>query len=298
MTRRRQARVFQLRILPPEEKGLFEFEADEYDEWGPRIREAIRPSARIERYGREWIVGQTEERDGVLTGRIGYQGEPGTAEVWDDEREDFIDMAIPIGMTAPFAIDTRNLTAVIQPRNPNIKVNGLVGAFEALLTGTGKRWRLEALRERMSLSDWKKTVSKVTFVRFTIREPNPHYHDAHNLEELMKQLDSEVIQLEARSDSGLDIESPFITETESHVERGYGDGEYRGVSEDGESLYFTKVGAEEQAELRDVDLLTGEVSQEDLRGVLRDTTRGENSAHGYIADEPPRRAIERGDEAL
>lgn len=292
MTRRRQARVFQLRILPPADKGLLRFDTEVFDEWGPRIREVIRPSARTTRYGREWIIGQVEEANGIITGRIGFQGEPGTAEVWDEERSDFIETAIPSGMTAPFAIDTRNLTAAIQARNPHIKVNGLVGAFEALLTGAGKRWRLEALRETMSLAEWKRSVHHVTYVRFTIREPNPHYHDARNLEELMSQLSSEVIQLEAQSDNGLDINSPFIVETESHIERGYGDGEYRGLSDAGESLYSTKVGAEEQSELREVDPSTGEVSQEDLRGVLLDGEREENSSHGQVSKEPPRGTIE------
>lgn len=298
MQRRRPAKVFRLRIVPPGADSLFAGKGEEFEDPASAIREAITPGSRVSRYGREWIVGQTDEVSHVLAGRIGFQGDPGTAEVWDDEAQDFLQTAVPSGMTAPFAIDLGELLVAIQPRNPTIKVNSLIGAFEALLTGDGPRWKLEPILERMSLSDWKHSVSAVTFVRFTIRKPNPHYADAHDLEDLMNQFESDVIQLEAQADTGINLQSDFLQETESHIERGYGDGEYKGIrmSDGAETIYSTRVGAEEQAELRDVDQETGEVPPNVMRRVLSEADEEENASHGRDIEGRAQLAIESGDE--
>jgi hypothetical protein len=280
MQHRRPGKVFSLRIVPPGSDSLFPAGGEDFYNPSVHIRTAIKPGNRASRYGREWIVGQTEELDGILAGRIGFQGEPGTAEIWDDDTKDFLHTAVPNGLTAPFAIDLKTLVAVMQPRGSLIKVNSLISAFEALLNQASGRWRLEPVRERMSLSEWKASVERVTAVKFLIREPNPHYHDAKNLQELMEQMESEVIELEAKSPAGLNLAAPFIVETEGHLDRGYGEGEYRGETSEGSTSYYaTRVGAEEQADLMDVDQVSGEVPPDSLRGLLADSGGRENRPH-------------------
>lgn len=285
MQHTRPGRVFTLRIIPPAQQTLLETPEE-------HILGAVAPGMRATRYGREWIVGQTslehvqpDGRFGDLTGRIGFQGESGTAEIWDDEIQDFVPTAIPSGLTAPFAIDLRTLTAAMQPRGSIIKINSLIGAFEALLSAPGQKWQIVGLRKPMSLEEWKSSVSKITTVKFWIREPNPHYHGARNLEDIMGDLRSEAIQMEARSEAGLNSDSSFIRETEGHIERGYGEAEYKGVrgkgSEARETVYSTKVGAEEESDEVPVDPASGEVAASALVEVLAKATQGENNgAHG------------------
>jgi len=291
MQHRRPAKVFALVIVPPGRDTLFAGKGTDFDDPVSHIRATIAPGKRVERYGREWIVGQTDEIDGVLSGRIGFQGEPGTADIWDDEQQDFLQTAVPSGFTSPFAIHLNRLEALMQPRGSIIKVNSLIGAFEGLLNADGGKWKLRTYREQMSLSDWKKSVSKVTFVKFTIRRPNPHYFDAKNLEDLMTQSESEVIELEAKSKGGLNLDGKFFVETEQHIDRGYGEAEYRGVkpgmSEGEESIYSTRVGAEEQAQQVEVDPDTGEVPQESLRDLFADETGGENGSRDQRPESSP-----------
>jgi hypothetical protein len=305
MQHTRPGRVFTLRLIPPAQQTLL-------DTPEGHILEAISPGQRATRYGREWIVGQTthEKEDfgagsGSLTGRIGFQGESGTAEIWDDDIQDFVPTAIPSGLTAPFAIDLDTLTAAMQPRGSIIKINSLIGAFEALLSADGDRWRVVGLRNPMSLEAWKNSVAKIISVKFTIREPNPHYFDAASLEDLMNDLESEAIQLEARNENGLNANSEFLKQTEGHIGRGYGEGEYKGVRGEGsqahETVYSTRVGAEEESEEIAVDPTTGEVASADLVGVLAKAKQGENNDTyerrvevGREAGDPPRE-LERGD---
>jgi hypothetical protein len=263
---KKPARVFQLVLHPPAQMSLFgPFSSD--------ITERISPGARITRYGREWIIGQTEESDGILYGRIGYQGEAGLAEIWDDERKDFVATATPTGLTAPFAIDLDSYDMAIQSRAPFMSISPMIGAFEALLSLGAEKWEITGARTRTTLANWKASIEKLTFVKLVIREPNPHYHGAKDLESLMKDLDSEVMRVEARSESGLDMASNFLLETEGHLDRGYGEGEYRGVRGSGlyetETSYNTRIGSEESSEEFSVDPGTGEVSKQDLYRIFR-----------------------------
>jgi hypothetical protein len=259
------AKVYRLNIVPPPMEDFLETPAE-------HIQSSIAPGKRATRYGREWIVGKTEFDGQYLLGRFGYRGESGVAEIFDEELQDFVELATPSGLTVPFAIDTFALEVAAQPRG-KISANSIASAITALLNTSGMRWKVLNERQKVTLDEWKTSVVRVTAVRFTIREPNPHYHDAHNLEDLMKQLESEVIQLEARNENGgLDLDAPFLRETEGHVARGYGDAEYQGVKmvegEPRTTRYSTSVGSEEEAQAVEVDASSGEVAPSTLRHVL------------------------------
>jgi hypothetical protein len=98
-------------------------------------------------------------------------------------------------------------------------------------------------------------------------------------------MNTETIRLEAiNEDAGIDLESDFIKETEGHIERGYGDAEYKGTKGQGsdarESVYVTRVGSEEDSEEATVDPTTGEVPTDTLRDMLAGTEEdGDNGSH-------------------
>lgn len=103
------------------------------------ILSQIRAGQRTERYGRTWIIGRTEYRDDRgLFGRIGYQASGGTVELWNEDRRDFVDVAVPGGFATPFLINLRTLRLAFQPRPPQIKIGAVVGAFQGT-TQHGRR---------------------------------------------------------------------------------------------------------------------------------------------------------------
>lgn len=277
MEHRRAGRVHRLILQPPAQISLLETPRQQ-------VELAISPGNRTTRYNRTWIIGQTELNGNVLSGRIGFQGD-GTTDIWDDDRKDFVEIAIPAGTTAPFAINLETLQAAMQARGSLIKIQSLIGAFEALLLESGFKWKIVGLSRSVSLAEWKKSVTKVTSIRFTIRKPNPHYHGAKNLEDLMGEMETETIRLEAIAEAaGVNVQSEFIMETESHIERGYGEAEYRGVkgtgSEAYDSFYVTNVGTEEDSEEAEVDPETGEVPTPTLRKMLTQLPKKvENGEH-------------------
>lgn len=263
MAHTRPGRVYRLRIVPDAQQSLLETTKQQ-------ILTRFATGNRVTTYQRTWIVGPTDLEDGVLSGRIGYQGEDGTAEIWDDAAQDFVETAVPQGLTAPFAIDLDTLSVAVQPRGGLIKVQSLVNAFERLLSVDPEKWKLVGFHTPTSLEDWKASVDRVVSVKFVVKVPNPNYHGADNVEELIELFAAQNVSLEAQNPKGVDLSSPFVAETEQHIARGYGEAEYRGKSKtDGrETVYSTAVGSEEQYEESAVDPSTGEVPTDNLRQIL------------------------------
>jgi len=238
-----------------------------------QILERITPGQRTERYGRTWIIGRTERRgDGSLFGRIGYQASGGTVELWDEDKQDFVDVAVPGGFATPFLIDLRALRLAFQPRPPQIKIGAVTGAFRALLSTDGAPWSIYSATRPVRLDEWLQRVIKVTYVRLRLRRPNPHYEDTPDLEALLEQSEADVVRLEARSTDGLKIDSGFIRESLRHVAAGHGDarlaGTVREESGERETVYDTEIGTEEQTSEVPADLDSGEVSTESLQQAL------------------------------
>lgn len=262
MTARRPGKVHLLYFQPPEQNHLFET----WPEW---IANRIKPGASVTRYGREWVIGQTEFDNDIVTGRIGYRGSEGVAEIWDDDAQDFKPIAVPQGQAVPFAINLQTMRLAIQSR-PMLKLNGLIGAIEAILSEDEFKWRIRSPREHMTFSDWRASVERVTKVRLRVIKPNPHYRDTPNLEALLEQAEAEVATLEIEAVGGIDTDSTFIVESQEHIDAGYGEGVYRGVVSEGhESVYNTKLETEENYEEYDVTF-EGEVPHDSLRSALND----------------------------
>lgn len=74
MAPRRKGKVYRVILVPPDAGTLFPSQ-EEY------VAEALSPGKNVERYGREWIIGRTEIDGDILTGRVGFRGAEGMAEV-------------------------------------------------------------------------------------------------------------------------------------------------------------------------------------------------------------------------
>lgn len=245
MSEPKVGKVYRAKIIPPREPHLFS------DSDGQRVANALSPGSRAESYGREWIVGKTSFRNGVLTGRIGFEKTEGTAEIWDEEKLDFKEVAIPQGLTAPFAVNLESLQLSFQPRGA-IKANGLMRAVRELLSLEGEKWEVESLRRKVSFEEWKDSVQLITRAKFDVKKPNPHYMNTPDLEAVLEQAEAEYAKLEIASKDGLDLEADFLQQTLDHVDRGYGAAEFRGIRSIAggntvETTYSTEVGSEDEA---------------------------------------------------
>lgn len=237
------------------------------------IREAITTGVRVERYGRIWIVGRVSLEEDILFGRIGYQQSVGsTVEVWDDEEQDFAEIAVPAGLATPFAIDLSGLRLAFQPRPPQIRIGAVTGAFRAMLNEPDQSWTISSLARTVTLEEWLASVVRVSHFRLRVRRPNPHWEDTPDLEALMEGMEAQVAVLEARSDDGVNVETPFVRQTLQHIGAGYGDARLTGVrqeeSGEHETVYDTEIGTEEQATEAPTNPETGEVLRESLQQAL------------------------------
>lgn len=298
-----RGRVYKVRLVPPDAPSFFSTRGDHsaFPSSGEYIAEALSAGRSIERYGREWIVGRTRQEEDVLTGRIGFRGAEGMAEVWDEEAKDFREVAVPAGLTAPFAVNLRTLRMALQPRGSAIKLNGLIGAFRALLAQGGDVWRILAPTKEMTFAEWRSSVDRVTSVRFRLRKPNPRWQDAPDLEAVMEQAEAEVAILELDGDDGIDSEAEFVKQSQAHVERGYGEARYVGIrgvgtSEARETVYNSSIGSEEES----VDVAVGEdgeVAQADMAETLAETGPEALAETGRERDTGEHGQAERGSEA-
>lgn len=196
------------------------------------------------------------------------------AEVWDEQAKDFTAVAVPAGLTAPFAVNLSLLTMALQPRGGAIKLNGLIGAFRELLSRDKEQWQIIAPTKETSYEEWRDSVDRVTSVRFRLRKPNPHWRDTPDLEAVLEQAEAEVARMELHSDDGIDTESSFVKQSQRHVERGYGEFVYVGVryadTPDAiESVFNSSLDSEEQAIELPADE-HGEVTSEALGKSLAD----------------------------
>lgn len=274
MAPRSKSRVYKVVLVPAAEATLFPTR-DQY------VRDAFSPGRRTERYGREWIIGRTSRNADVLTGRIGFRGAEGMAEIWDEEEVNFREVAVPAGLTSPFAVNLRTLQMALQPRGAAITLNGLIGAFRSLLRKDGERWNIRSPRREMTFAQWRESVDLVTSVRFHLKKPNPHWQGTPELEAVMEQAEAEVAALELSAQQGIDTSASFVKESQHHVEREYGDARYVGLrgsrtSEPHETVYNTRISSEEESlEVPVGD--DGEVSQKDLTSALAEEPEAQDT---------------------
>src|SRR5215469_5164144 len=108
---RNAGKVARARIVPPPQISLLP-----EDDPPRQLANIVVAGATTQRYSRIWHVGRTRTEDGVLFGRLGYEG-TAAADLWDEERKDFTDARLPSGVVSPFAISLTSLLLVFQTRS-------------------------------------------------------------------------------------------------------------------------------------------------------------------------------------
>jgi hypothetical protein len=235
------------------------------------------PGASTERYQRLWHVGRTEVEEGILYGRLGFEG-TGTADLWNDQDKDFEEAHTPAGVASPFAVNLDNLDLVFQTRGQDIRVTSFTGAMQGILRdASGEDWRVESPRTQMSFNEWRATVTKVTQMRFTLEPPNPNYEGRPDLERLIAGANLSAAALILRSDVGVMTDSQIVLELLDHVDHGYGSsvavGDRPINGETVESVYSSELNGETEVAIRPANPDTGEVERATLRNELTEPVR-------------------------
>ncbi|MCL2489567.1 MAG: hypothetical protein FWF36_02390 [Propionibacteriaceae bacterium] len=278
----RSGKVYVLALTPPNQLPLIPTPA-EY------VETCLQAGRSTKRYGREWILGQGKRDDQLLTGRIGFRGAQGVAEVYDDSIKDFRPMAVPAGLAVSYVVNLVTLKLAVQPRGSEIKLNGLIGAFRALLSSDREMWKVSIPgKVAITYTEWLETVDKVTEVKFHLRKPNPHYQDTPDLQALLDQAEAESARLRLRSSEGLDVSSPFVTQSMKHVGLGYGDavlvGQRQGPAGLSETIYNSQLNSEESGFAAPASE-NGEVSADTLTKVLAGADNASGVSQGDSSDQ-------------
>jgi hypothetical protein len=196
--------------------------------YGPQaLADSIVAGTSITRYGRLWRMAKPTRAGQVIRGRIGFEREGGTAELWDDTAQDFYATRLPEGTTSPFA-DLEMHVAAFQLRPGIIRRRTFTGAFEALLNRarTSTRWRVEDLVRHVSWSQWIADVDRIVELKIRVERPNPRWGGRRRLQRLVEDSGSEVISLAARApldaETGLNIRQGLLAEAIEHADENYG----------------------------------------------------------------------------
>jgi hypothetical protein len=80
------------------------------------LEESLVPGTYVERYGRVWRMGRWRREDDAIFGRIGFEEEPGVTELWNEDKNDFEEQALPSGVTSPFVIRTADSSVASKER--------------------------------------------------------------------------------------------------------------------------------------------------------------------------------------
>jgi hypothetical protein len=241
------------------------------------LERALVPGTRIERHGRVWRMGQWHREGQAIVGRIGFESSA-TAELWDDELNDFRETSRPLGLTSPFAIDPAVLRVAFQLRGRDIRVKSFTGALQALLNEASptERWRVARETKVVPFEQWASEVDRVTDLRLYLERPNPHYEDRERIRAIVEGTNSRLVEIAAHADpedpQGIDLSDPLIREAISHAELNYG--RFTAVAEqaDEKSQWTSEHHAMAEVRTAPADPDTKEVSPRALRRELGDPT--------------------------
>lgn len=164
------------------------------------LEQALVVGTRVERHGRVWRMGQWRHEGEAIVGRIGYESSA-TAELWDEEINDFQETSRPLALTSPFAIDPRAMRVAFQLRGKDIKAKSFTGAFQALLNGAAPtdRWRVARETRVVPFDQWAAEVERVTDLRLYLERPNPHYGDRQRIRDIVEGTNSRLVEIAAQS---------------------------------------------------------------------------------------------------
>jgi hypothetical protein len=262
------------------------------------LQASVVPGLPITRYGRTWRFAATEERDGLMFGRIGFD-RAGVTELWNEPRQTFVRSSVPEGHTSPFVVDLSDGRVAYQVRGEAIKMDTFQWNFQALLRAGSPdirprvHWEVRKILNIETMAAFLGRASRVDEMAFTLQMPNPDFHGREQIEHIVGDtnaararvvLDAPVDQLD-----GLDVSAPFILEAREHIER-YGKARVKAefVDDDGiayEDKWRSEAEGTPRTESAPVNPSTGEVSLDSLARSLESGQVGQSSREDDEDDE-------------
>jgi hypothetical protein len=239
-TPQRMGRIAFARISPFERPQLSLFPSNARE----NLIEDVRPATLIERYNRVWHMGQVNRDERFIYGRIGFEA-AGDTTLWNETLQDFEEVVLPQGKTSPFAVDLDELRVAFQLRTPFIRPKTFTGAFQSLLNeAAGElRWQMQQEVTVVSWEDWRRSVSRVTAIRFTLERPNPNYAGRRRVEELIEGTNTAMLNTILRAApedlDGLNVDNEFVQESLEHVLVGNGSATAEGEEIEEREAHFT-----------------------------------------------------------
>lgn len=188
-----------------------------------QLEAAFRGGKALERHNRMWHFGRVKDlQPGYLSGKVGYEDARETTS-WDGALGDFVDLSVPNGTAFPFVIELSRGRLAYQAQ----KDAAILSAIQALLnTSNHGRWRVERIVRRQSWDEWRRAVSRVEELRFSLHRPNPNYVGRPRVEGLMEQAHARLVRVVMQADpdelQGLDLEGEYVREFLDHSQRSYG----------------------------------------------------------------------------
>lgn len=189
----RSARVLMGQVSPPDLPGVVTLER--------ALREALVTGAYATRFRREWRMGRMTSQGQVIVGRIGY-GTDDTVDIWDEERQDFRQAAVPLGQTSPFALNVSTGRIVFQ-RRTTISAGSFTGAFALLLNISSSYlgWGVDVDETPESFAEFVDSVDSVQRLTITMRPQNPNYRGRRTVQHLIEGAQTAMAQLTLTGES-------------------------------------------------------------------------------------------------
>jgi hypothetical protein len=255
------------------------------------IRESLVPGTATERYERIWRMGQFDEVDNYVFGRIGFEA-AGVTELWNADINDFQEARLPAGTTAPFALNL-DLGELAFQRRPSkgIRPQSFVGAFQALLNDASAftSWRVRQESRKVEWGDWVASVDRLTQLRFRLERPNPDWKGRERVEAIIEganaALMDAVLQADDNALDGLDISDATVHQFIEHASK-YGrfQAEAERVGEADPVIWHSDEEVVPERRI-DADPETGEARPDGLRRELDEYTSGSEATDALEKNE-------------
>jgi hypothetical protein len=247
--------------------------------FGDLLLESMVTGSRIERYQRFWRMGRPsfDQEKGFVSGKIGFQRENGSTELWDDQAKDFVEGTLAIGAASAFAIRISDGRIAFQLRPGNIERQSFAGALEDLLneSGTYDGWKVVADTTPARFNDFVSAVDRVTKVTVRVNRPNPHYGGRDQVEQLIEGAEAEFARLLVEGNQ-LATGAGLLSQAINHVAAGYGSMTAEGMNGEEKVTYNSKKhgiapqvqvpleqGVHEVTESQAMDMLQNEAGNEE-----------------------------------
>jgi hypothetical protein len=250
-----------------------------------QFRRAIPAGLPIARYGREWRASRTTVQGQALIGRLGFERQTGTADLWDEDTKDFVSQSLKDGEAVPFAISIAASEGpwalAFQIRPPTIKRTSFTGALQELLreATSDSSWIVKAQLDETSWAEWVDAVDRVDSLRFRLELPNPNWQGRESVQHIVEESNAcmvdVVLAAKENSTEGLRLDEEFVAEAIEHtINQDYGYLKAKG-ERGGRQVEFDSRSDTSPPEKRvPADPVTGEVGPSDLREAIDDRPDG------------------------